>query len=101
MVWYNGGSALEKAIERHNNGGDVHNKECGCKAPDADVCSCAKSEQCDAPKHCSCAQERQGDLLSALTKDRDLLLIAAVMLILMHEKADKKLILALAFVLFA
>lgn len=39
--------------------------------------------------------------LSALLSDRDALIIAALILLLWHEKADIKLIAALAFVLFA
>ncbi len=38
-------------------------------------------------------------LLESLFSDRDMLLIAALIIILMHENADKRLIAALAFVL--
>ena len=46
-----------------------------------------------------CADRRRSDPLSALLGDRDALLIAAVIFLLMNEKADMKLILALVFVL--
>ena len=111
MVWYNGGSALEKAVERHNSGGDIHERECGCASQDvndrpcpaseAEECNCSEPRCYAAPKCCGRHNEPQGGLLTSLTKDRDFLLLAAVMMILMHEKADKKLILALAFVLFS
>ncbi len=87
MVWYNGSSPLYEAVERHN--GAPHEKEHIHKPV---------QEQCPPPPT---PQSAPRDPLSALLKDRDMLLLAAVMLILMHEKADKKLIFALAFVLFA
>ncbi len=100
MVWYNGDSALDKAVERHNSGEALPEKECGCVAAQAE-CSPPPREKCAEHRQCVCPKQPQEGLLSALTKDRDFLLLAALLLILMHEKADKKLILALAFVLFA
>lgn len=98
MVWYNGGSALEKAVERHNSGAALPERDCGCAAEEH---SPPPQEKCPESRQCSCTAQPQGGMLAALTKDRDFLLLAALLLILMHEKADKKLIMALAFVLFA
>lgn len=88
MVWYNGGSPLYEAVERHNNAPQDSGK---MKEP-------AKESTCPPPQT---ERPQPRDPLSALLRDRDMMLIAALILILMHEKADKKLILALAFVLFA
>ena len=86
MVWYNGEAPLYDAVRRHNNApANEHRKE----HVHNDAQPCSRS----LPQHT--------DPLSALLRDRDSLLIAAMLLILMHEKADKKLILALAFVLFS
>lgn len=40
-----------------------------------------------------------GNLLQKITGDRDFMLIAALILLLLHEKADMKLIAALAFII--
>ncbi len=40
-----------------------------------------------------------GNLLQRITGDRDFMLIAALILLLLHEKADMKLIAALAFII--
>lgn len=66
-------------------------------ASDAD-CPCRNSGACpNRGKQC-CAAPPQSPL-DRLLKDKDALLIAGVILLLMNEKADSKLILALAFVL--
>lgn len=86
MVWYNGEAPLYDAVRRHNAApANEHRKE--------PVHNEAKPCSQNLPQHT--------DPLSSLLRDRDSLLIAAMLLILMHEKADKKLILALAFVLFS
>ena len=90
MVWYNGSSELDKAVERHNSSANTD------PPPPAEKVHAEKP--CEPPPR---RQMRQPDMLTELMNDRDFLLLAALMLILMHEKADKKLILALAFVLFS
>ncbi len=89
MVWYNGDSPLYDAVERYNN--DTPQNSGKIREP-------AKEIPCPPPQT---EKLQPRDPLSALLRDRDTMLIAALILILMHEKADKKLILALAFVLFA
>ena len=66
--------------------------------------TCCEDRTLREERHCSeervrCADRRRSDPLSALLGDRDALLIAAVIILLMNEKADMKLVLALAFVL--
>ena len=99
MVWNSSGSALYSAVERHNSGRN-DGAVCGCPSHDAEP----KQPQCDpcpqpqCPK-CVCTPPQKNSL-EALLNDKDFLLLAALMLLLLHEKADKKLILALAFVMF-
>lgn len=50
-------------------------------------------------RSCARPMPRRNDPISALMSDSDALLICAVILLLLHEKADMKLILALVFVL--
>lgn len=85
MVWYNGGSDLYDAVERHNS---------KASAPETEPVHEVSEKCCPTP-------ERDKGPLEMLFKDRDAMLLTALLLILMHEKADKKLILALAFVLFS
>lgn len=87
MVWNTAGSTLYKAVEQHNT-------------------SARTTQQCELPpKPHKCAEKAHRTAsyspLSQLTQDRDMLLLLAVLLVLMHEKADTKLILALAFVIFS
>lgn len=86
MVWYNGGSPLDEAVQRHNENTPRQEPIRG---------HTEKEPPCSPP------QMQPRDPLSALLRDKDMLLLTAAILILMHEKADKKLILALAFVLFS
>ena len=86
MVWYNGGSPLYDAVERHNK--------------DTTGQVAHEPPQNENVPHCAPVMQTAG-VPETLFKDRDALLIAVMLLILMHEKADKKLILALAFVLFS
>lgn len=85
MVWYNGDSDLYDAVERHNSKASVPKTE---PVPEVTEKCCPSPERPKGP-------------LEMLFNDRDAMLLAALLLILMHEKADKKLILALAFVLFS
>lgn len=84
MVWSSAGSTLYKAVERHN--------------------STEKTTQAEPPPepHYSAQKihKAQSSPLSQLIQDKDMLLLLAVLLVLLHEKADTKLIMALAFVFF-
>lgn len=85
MVWNSAGSTLYKAVERHNS----------AELP---------TEPHESPEPCRCSKQvhktAPSSPLSQLAQDRDMLLLLAVLLILLHEKADTKLIMALAFVIF-
>lgn len=85
MVWNASGSTLYKAVERHNN---------------AETDTAPQPYKEPAPKPLP-PKARTVSPLHSLAADRDILLIAAVLLILLHEKADTALILALAFVIFS
>lgn len=127
MVWNTTQSAFYKAIDAFNNGDhsgdfqdDVRNEKCcddskseaplkppknpekngkdlGRDREKKDACSEALP-----PNHCQgcpVCQRRSSAPLSELFSDRDMLLIAGLILILSQQNADRKLILALAFVL--
>lgn len=123
MVWNTSSSMLYQAVERHNSGALPEEDVCRDKVPSPE-CSCKKEEKAPCRDTSSACSERNrtcdyqskanrcsvcerscntphNDLISRLTNDRDMLLIAALLLILWHEKADMKLILALAYVLLA
>ena len=87
MVWNSAGSTLYKAVERHNtDGGEPqHIREPSPGPP--------HYNKAHTPSH-------RSSPLSQLTQDKDMLLLLAVLLVLLHEKADTKLIMALAFVIF-
>lgn len=84
MVWNSAGSTLYKAVERHNSEPQPVQEQ--------------PPEPCCAKAVHSSTMHSSAPLKQSI--DRDMLLIAAVLLILLHEKADTKLILALAFVIF-
>jgi|GEM_PF-6538241 len=89
MVWNNLGSPLYSAVERHNSAAHSPISE-------------QKEEKLPPPLEHTEKQYISGTQpFSQLFHDRDTLLLAAVLLILLHEKADMKLILALAFVIFS
>lgn len=115
MVWSSSGSTLYKAVERHNSAMEQPQQENGAQplpksgggeqftqsenAPQS-ACSCEEAEK-SAPENRIHTQKQQGaSPLQGLMQDRDTLLILAVLLLLLHEKADTRLILALAFVIF-
>lgn len=86
MVWSNAGSTLYRAVERHNS---------AMEQPQS------PQREKSAPESCIHTPKQQSaSPLQELMRDRDMLLILAVLLLLLHEKADTKLILALAFVIF-
>lgn len=88
MVWNSAGSTLYKAVERHNTNGD---ESLFCKP------------QQEPPMHSEAykkAYTHSPSPLPQLLQDRDTVLLLAVLMMLLHEKADTKLVLALAFVIF-
>lgn len=89
MVWNSTGSTLYKAVERHNS--DTNEPPPVYEAPPERPCQTNEIH----------SHGQSGSPLSKLVQDRDILLIAAILLLLVHEKADTKLILALAFVIFS
>lgn len=86
MVWSTYGSSLHKAVEQFNNGGET-------AKPQLDT---PQEIQHEAPVRCSQTNVQNVSPLH----DKDFLLIAGLILLLLHEKADNKLIFALLFVLF-
>ena len=104
MVWNSAGSTLYKAVERHNSGASDDARHTAPEQPPPPSPVCGEAErripprECQGCPRCACAEHQSG--LEALLRDKDFVLLAGLMLLLMHEKADSKLILALAFVLF-
>lgn len=90
MVWNSAGSTLYKAVERHNTDGGEPQRICEPQ-PEPPRCN-------EVHTH---TPLRSASPLSRLLQDKDMLLLLAVLLVLLHEKADTKLILALAFVIFS
>lgn len=88
MVWNSAGSTLYKAVERHNTDATEPPHICEPE-PEPEPLRCNKAYNPINPSP-----------LSQLTQDKDMLLLLAVLLVLLHEKNDTKLILALAFVIF-
>ena len=96
MVWRNAREELYNAVARNNSG--------VLTPPDAAV---VVKREPSAPPQASggnaprSAQHPPADPIRALLSDRDALMLIALILLLLHEKADIKLIGALAFVLLA
>ncbi len=125
MVWKTTQSAFYRAVDSFNNGEktcefrDVPRKEKGgrergCHSPEKRPQKHSENRcedhrrnehdprpngQCSRGCPCCRAYRRQSSPLSGLLSDNDMLLIAGLILILMRQNADQKLILALAFVL--
>lgn len=126
MVWQTSQSPLYKAVESFNNSN--RQIEPACDIPKAEPCApklerknsepCerATSEPCEpkcerpVSEPCGCKPKsapqeyphkpaQNGNFLQAMFGDKDMLLIAALIIILMHEKADMKIIIALGFIL--
>lgn len=112
MVWNSTQSALYRAIDRHNDGDsesdfrrkkfDEKDSEKSCRenAPE----NGGKFVRGETKKRCeNCPNHRvcgaPSDPISRIMSDRDMLLIAGLIFVLMRENADKTLILALAIVL--
>ncbi len=103
MVWSNAGSTLYRAVERHNSAMEQPQSPQTDSAPPEPKHEAPQSPQREksAPESCIHTPKQQSTSpLQELMRDRDMLLILAVLLLLLHEKADTKLILALAFVIF-
>ncbi len=95
MVWNSSSSTLYKAVERHNNAENISEE-----AHD----HIQETKFFSPPPHKIEHKEHRHDIkpndpISGIFQDRDALLITVLIIILWHEKADIKLILALAFVL--
>lgn len=89
MVWNNEESPLYRSVERFNGQSGEHTPPPVCEA-----------------EHNSCGASarntgRNGNFLQKITGDKDFLLIALLIVLLWQEKADFKLIAALAFILLA
>lgn len=127
MVWRADESPLYKSVEKFNNEAQPQEPEPERRTrqepppkPDTEPTHRASStpsgERVGAPEpeHCrekpeappprdtapkQCGQVNNKNFMSRLLGDRDFLLIAALIFLLWHEKADMKLIAALAYVL--
>lgn len=100
MVWKNAREGLYSAVERNNAGVDAPRD----RAPEKPPCGNAPRDRSPEKPPCGNAPQRcthPPDPLRALMSDRDALILVALIILLVHEKADMKLILALAFVLLA
>lgn len=105
MVWSSAGSTLYRAVERHNSAMEQPQSPQTDSAPPPEPKHEAPPQspqrEKSAPESCIHTQKQQGaSPLQGIMQDRDTLLILAVLLLLLHEKADTRLILALAFVIF-
>lgn len=120
MVWTDERSPLYRTVEKYNSAhreessGNTASYNAGeqvpnhCRKPEPDCGSSAESRkpesECRGEMGGRISQPprgspQQGNILQRLTNDRDFLLIAALIILLLHEKADMKLILALAFII--
>lgn len=111
MVWNTAQSALYKTVDdfnsRENMSGkyaencaqkepEIHGEKCGDKSSKKYSENISKKYCQNCPKSCP-----KNDPFSRIFSDRDLMLIAGLILILLNEKADQKLIFALLFVLLS
>ncbi len=105
MVWNANQSALYSAVERYNSGiADTHEprQHEKTKKPEPRSENNVREKPQETPKKPGAGYPRnipRRNPLEAVFYDRDMLLIAALIIILIHEKADSRLIAALAFVL--
>ena len=117
MVWNTTQSAFYKAIDAFNSGerigedqDDLCDRKCPCensensppkdipKSPENSGNNGENMSECRC-RRCPACRAGSPSLLSRLFSDNDMLLIAGLILILSQQNADRKLILALAFVL--
>ena len=124
MVWNSTQSALYKAVDDFNSNANQREnicekytekmpqkfsennpEKCAQKSREncTEKCTDFEGKKCEknARNFCenACKNCPKNDAFSGLFSDRDFLLVAGLILILMNEKADFKLILALAIVL--
>lgn len=98
MVWNSSQSSLYKAVEQHNSSYGRHLTELPCAAEERDG-EC-KAEPMHSPKCCSNSPNNSGgNLIERILSDSDSLLLLAVLFVLIHEKADKNLIIAVALIM--
>lgn len=98
MVWKAEQSPLYRSVERFNSG--TGSTECCCNAEKSGQNTDMGENRRRQPPNCAKLPEQGGgNMLQRIMNDKDLLLISALILLLWHEKADMKLIAALAFVL--
>lgn len=98
MVWEPEHSPLYRSVEEFNSSAPEQGRA-ETPAPEerhAPPPPCPPPQCAPPPKPAG-----QAGFLQRLTGDRDFLLIAALILLLWHEKADIKLIAALAYILLA
>lgn len=103
MVWNSAGSTLYKAVERHNSAMEQPQQGGGAppQKPKREAPPQSPQREKSAPDNCvHTVRQTDSSPLQRLMQDRDMLLILAVLLLLLHEKADTKVIIALAFVIF-
>lgn len=107
MVWSTAQSALYKAVDDYNsreNKSENYTENRPQKEPEihAENCSENSSKKYTENSSKKCCQNcPKIDPFSRIFSDRDLMLIAGLILILLNEKADQKLIFALLFVLLS
>lgn len=112
MVWNSTQSALYRAIDRHNGGcaeDDFRREEnveksVGKPCGDHEPKNSENYVRKEPKKRCeNCPKNRAhnvpSDPISRIMSDRDMMLIAGLIFILLKENADKTLILALVIVL--
>lgn len=117
MVWIAEQSPLYKSVEKFNSEKapereqvaeekkqDIPQREAFRNEESGNRRSAEQELRREQPRHSPQPCERpnsasSGNLLQRITGDRDFMLIAALILLLLHEKADMKLIAALAFII--
>lgn len=91
MVWNTENSPLYRTVESFNSrSGEPEQPRCAPEPP-------TQNERRDCGRAVNSAAP--GGFMQRLTSDRDSLLIIGLIVLLLHEKADMKLIAALAFIL--
>lgn len=91
MVWNPESSPLYQSVEKFNSGIPVQPEEDG-------ECCCQKT---DTPPLRGKNMAAGENIIRKIRSDPDCVLIISIILLLLHEKADMKLVAALAFVLLA
>lgn len=77
-------------------GGDLPEQECSCEEyPQKCVQECAPS----SAAACTCTEHKRNDILGRIAKDPEEALLLIILVLLISEKADMLLILAIAYLL--